>query len=846
MKLSVLQQSYANRRSNSFRGPAPLDSSVDGAVKSPAAVFWVVLHGLCCLISLVLGFRFSRIVFFLLFSTPSTNTNLYPTSPFGTAADIAGTLALQKKISSSTSLPKDELPANRTAISTSRVVVGRHGILIRPWPHPDPVEVMKAHRIIERVQREQMLQYGVKNPRNLIVITPTYVRTFQTLHLTGVMHSLMNVPYDLTWIVVEAGGTTNETAFLLAKSGLRTIHIGFKHKMSNSWEGRHRMEARMRFLAMRVVREEKLDGILMFADDSNMHSMELFDEIQNVEWIGAVSVGILAHSANSDEESSVVQKEDEENSPMPVQGPACNSSDKLVGWHTFNSQPYVEKSASYIGDRAIVLPRKLEWAGFVLNSRLLWKEADDKPEWVKDLDTIAKNGEDMENPLSLLKDPSVVEPLGDCGRKVLLWWLRVEARADSKFPTGWIIDPPLEVTVPAKRTPWPDAPPELPPTEKVIVVQNNTEKRAKKTRSPRSKRSSRNMSIIDYNNKHSQKSAWRSNEEVIGVYEGWLAEHGKAYNGLGEKEKRFEIFKDNLRFIDEHNSENWTYKVGLNRFADLTNEEYRSLYLGTRTDAKRRFLKSKRASQRYAFRAGDKLPESVDWRKRGAVAPIKDQGTCGSCWAFSTVAAVEGINKIATSELISLSEQELVDCDRSYNAGCQGGLMDYAFEFIIGNGGIDTEDDYPYRGVDSKCHSSRKNAKVVSIDGYEDVPPNDEKALKKAVAYQPVSVAIEATGRALQLYQSGIFSSACGTALDHGVAVVGYGTENGLDYWIVKNSWGTSWGENGYIRMERNVADTLTGKCGIAMQASYPIKNSQNPAKPFWANGSARKGMSSA
>ncbi|KAA8547147.1 hypothetical protein F0562_003587 [Nyssa sinensis] len=347
------------------------------------------------------------------------------------------------------------------------------------------------------------------------------------------------------------------------------------------------------------------------------------------------------------------------------------------------------------------------------------------------------------------------------------------------------------------------------------------------------------MSIIDNSNKHIQKSAWRSDQEVMGMYHWWLAKHRKAYNGLGEKEKRFEIFKDNLRFIDEHNSENRTYKVGLNRFADLTNEEYRSMYLGAKTDARRRFMKSKSVSQRYAFRAGDNLPESVDWRQSGAVAPIKDQGTCGSCWAFSTVAAVEGINQISTGELISLSEQELVDCDRSYNAGCNGGLMDYAFQFIIANGGMDTEDDYPYLGADGKCDPSRKNAKVVSIDGYEDVPPFDEKALKKAVAHQPVSVAIEATGRALQLYLSGVFTGECGMALDHGVAVVGYGTENGLDYWIVRNSWGTSWGENGYIRMERNVADTYTGKCGIAMQSSYPIKNAQNLAKPSWAYGSA-------
>ncbi|KAF8377587.1 hypothetical protein HHK36_030969 [Tetracentron sinense] len=338
------------------------------------------------------------------------------------------------------------------------------------------------------------------------------------------------------------------------------------------------------------------------------------------------------------------------------------------------------------------------------------------------------------------------------------------------------------------------------------------------------------MSIISYDEKHGEKETLRSEEEVMGIYESWLTKHGKAYNALGEKERRFEIFKDNLRFIDEHNTENRTYKIGLNRFADLTNEEYRSMYLGAKTDAKRKFSKPK--SDRYAFRSGDDLPESVDWRTKGAVAPVKDQGNCGSCWAFSTIAAVEGINKIVTDDLISLSEQELVDCDTSYNEGCNGGLMDYAFEFIINNGGIDTEEDYPYQANDGTCDQYRKNARVVTIDGYEDVPPNDEKALQKAVVNQPVSVAIEAGGRAFQLYQSGVFTGICGTALDHGVAAVGYGTESDVDYWIVKNSWGSSWGENGYIRMERNVAGTRTGKCGIAMEASYPIKKGQNPPNP--------------
>uniref|UniRef100_A0A5B7BLW0 Actinidain n=1 Tax=Davidia involucrata TaxID=16924 RepID=A0A5B7BLW0_DAVIN len=338
------------------------------------------------------------------------------------------------------------------------------------------------------------------------------------------------------------------------------------------------------------------------------------------------------------------------------------------------------------------------------------------------------------------------------------------------------------------------------------------------------------MSIISYDQKQNDKSSWRTDDEVMAVYESWLVKHGKSYNALGEKERRFQIFKDNFRFIDEHNAENRTYKVGLNLFADLTNEEYRSMYLGTKIDSKRRLSKPK--SDRYLPRVGDSLPDFVDWREKGAVAEVKDQGSCGSCWAFSTIVAVEGINKIVTGDLISLSEQELVDCDTSYNEGCNGGLMDYAFQFIINNGGIDTEEDYPYNARDGRCDQLRKNAKVVTIDDYEDIPQNDEKALRKAVASQPVSVAIEGGGREFQLYDSGIFTGKCGTALDHGVAAVGYGTENGVDYWIVRNSWGKNWGESGYIKMERNLAGTATGKCGIAMEASYPIKTGQNPPNP--------------
>nr|GMD90376.1 cysteine proteinase RD21A-like [Ipomoea batatas] len=341
------------------------------------------------------------------------------------------------------------------------------------------------------------------------------------------------------------------------------------------------------------------------------------------------------------------------------------------------------------------------------------------------------------------------------------------------------------------------------------------------------------MSIIHYDEQHGVKGTPlpRSDEEVMRIYETWLVKHRKSYNALGEKGRRFEAFKDNLQFVDEHNSvEGRSYKVGLNRFADLTNDEFRSLYVGGRIDRKGRVIKS--SAKRHAFHDGDRLPESVDWREKGAVTPVKDQGQCGSCWAFSTIGAVEGINQIVTGDLISLSEQELVSCDKIYNMGCNGGLMDYAYDFIVKNGGIDTEEDYPYKAQDTYCDTSKRNTRVVSIDGYEDVPENDEKSLMKAVAHQPVSVAIEAGGRAFQFYESGVFTGLCGTQLDHGVVAVGYGSENGTDYWVVKNSCGANWGDNGYIKLERNLGNTATGKCGIAMEASYPIKNGANPPNP--------------
>uniref|UniRef100_A0ACD5YUY0 Uncharacterized protein n=1 Tax=Avena sativa TaxID=4498 RepID=A0ACD5YUY0_AVESA len=326
--------------------------------------------------------------------------------------------------------------------------------------------------------------------------------------------------------------------------------------------------------------------------------------------------------------------------------------------------------------------------------------------------------------------------------------------------------------------------------------------------------------------------ARRTEAEARQMYDLWLARHGRSYNALGEYDRRFRAFRDNLDFVDAHNARaaagQESFRLGMNRFADLTNAEFRAAYLG----AKASNIRRNPVGERYRYDGAEALPEKVDWREKGAVAAVKNQGQCGSCWAFSTVCAVEGINQIVTGELVTLSEQELVDCARNgQNSGCNGGIMDDAFEFIALNGGIDTEEDYPYTGKEGKCDLAKKGRKVVSIDGFEDVPAEDELALKKAVAHQPVSVAIEAGGREFQLYESGVFTGRCGTELDHAVVAVGYGTEvDGKEYWIVRNSWGPRWGEGGYIRMERNASTTgSVGKCGIAMFASYPVKNGPNP-----------------
>ncbi|KAJ1391923.1 Peptidase C1A, papain C-terminal [Sesbania bispinosa] len=296
-----------------------------------------------------------------------------------------------------------------------------------------------------------------------------------------------------------------------------------------------------------------------------------------------------------------------------------------------------------------------------------------------------------------------------------------------------------------------------------------------------------------------------SEESFWDLYERWRSHHTVS-RSLGDKHKRFNVFKANVMHVHNTNKLDMPYKLKLNKFADMTNYEFRSIFAGSKVNHHKMFRGTPRGNGTFMYENVHSAPISIDWRKKGAVTGVKNQGQCGSCWAFSTIVAVEGINQIKTHKLVSLSEQELVDCDTEENAGCNGGLMEFAFEFIKKNG-ITTESNYPYKALDGTCDILKMNEPAVSIDGYEIVPINNEAALLKAVTNQPVSVAIDAGGLDMQFYSEGVFTGHCGTDLDHGVAIVGYGaTLDGTKYWIVKNSWGLEWGEQGYIRMERGIS----------------------------------------
>lgn len=317
-----------------------------------------------------------------------------------------------------------------------------------------------------------------------------------------------------------------------------------------------------------------------------------------------------------------------------------------------------------------------------------------------------------------------------------------------------------------------------------------------------------------------------TNSYIIRSFEEFIAKHGKVYATLEERSHRLETFARNLLFIQLHNSQNFTYSLASNAFADLTFDEFRNRhftgYRSRRTGLQG--VNQENISNRELLNVDpDSLPETFDWRDKGCVSDVKDQRKCGACWAFSAAGAVEGAHCAKYGELRNLSEQQMVDCSGPEgNAGCNGGEMDDAFQYIIDRGGLCTEEAYPYTATEGPCRDE-KCKPVVSVTKFVDVPRKSEKALKAAVALKaPVSVAIQANQTPFQFYHSGVFDGSCGKNLNHGVLVVGYGTESGKDYWLVKNSWGTKWGENGFMKLLRDDGSD-SGECGILMEPSYAV-----------------------
>ncbi|TVU50040.1 hypothetical protein EJB05_01394, partial [Eragrostis curvula] len=335
------------------------------------------------------------------------------------------------------------------------------------------------------------------------------------------------------------------------------------------------------------------------------------------------------------------------------------------------------------------------------------------------------------------------------------------------------------------------------------------------------------------------------NKLMMNRFRAWQATYNRTYATSDENLRRFKVYRRNVEYIEATNRRGeLSYELGENQFTDLTAEEFQAAFtmppeLLAREAVEEDLLITTRAGpvgeggghvdnngSYYSddVASGAAAPYSVDWRSVGAVTPVKDQSKCGSCWAFAAVASIESLHKIRTGRLVSLSEQEIVDCPRgAHTNGCNGGFPSAAMSWVARIGGLTTEADYPYQSRRGACKRSKLRHRAATIRGGRAVPRYNEAALELAVVRQPVTVLIDAGG-AFQHYKRGVLSGSCNTKLNHAVTVVGYGTDedSGRRYWIVKNSWGHRWGENGYIRMERRIR-RRAGMCGIAMSPYYPV-----------------------
>jgi C1A family cysteine protease len=324
-------------------------------------------------------------------------------------------------------------------------------------------------------------------------------------------------------------------------------------------------------------------------------------------------------------------------------------------------------------------------------------------------------------------------------------------------------------------------------------------------------------------------------EDKKQLFKEWSAAFDRKYEDTVVEAVKYMKWLDNLYKIAAHNTKyqngESTYALRLNQFSDMNSKEFRTYVHGHDGScikkSKKKFFRPLKNLEKKLESVVDNAksnPTSVDWTTKGVVTGVKNQGNCGSCWAFSTTGSIECVSAISTGKLISLSEQQLMDCSRSEgNLACSGGLMDYAFEYVKKEGGLCTEADYPYKAKDSFFCKANECTKYDAITGYVDVKKKSASDLETAVASGCVSVAIEADQTAFQSYSSGVLTGKCGTSLDHGVLVVGYGEESGEKFWKVKNSWGDTWGESGYVNICKECSKNEgRGECGILMSASYP------------------------